>query len=144
MVPAHIIWHVCMHWCVCAWIQITSFLMTLRRKNIISHNTWVAAYGALLVFNFAPAALVYYKLHVIHMGLTLGCMAALLRIGVGLNKYLVWSVIAIIVHFVRSTTTPGPTFDTWQTRWVYLDVLALVATVSLGVYKSYVPRQSAP
>ena len=66
---------------------------------------------------------------------TLAAWACLLRVGVGLNKYVVWAIMSVVVQFARRTTTIVPAsarFDGWpEWAWPVLVVVSLSVTVSV-------------
>jgi len=69
-------------------IQFTAFMMTLRRKNIVSHEVWVGTYGAILASGFAVCTYdVLYHNNVFFFN-ALGNTMCLLRFGaLRVNKY---------------------------------------------------------
>jgi hypothetical protein len=69
-------------------IQFTAFMMTLRRKNIVSHEVWVGTYGAVLASGFAVCTYdVLYHNNVFFFN-ALGNTMCLLRFGaLRVNKY---------------------------------------------------------
>jgi len=82
-------------------IQFTAFLMTLRRKNIAPHNPLVVTYGVMLTAGF----LVSTHDHVTHgcwlTVQTLAHASAVLRLGLRLNKYVLWGGFAVLTHVCR-------------------------------------------
>lgn len=79
-------------------IQCNSFLMTLRRKNVASHEVLTAAYGVLLLLGRYMAV----------KDMMLPCWAlanvgVILRMGpLHLDKYVLWTGLGILVHCIRS------------------------------------------
>lgn len=78
--------------------------------------------------------------------------------GLGMNKYAVWTITACIAHFARMTVEmapPQPPFGfedphrhaalakEWGHRWPYLNVTGIVALTLLGLYKLKHPRVTA-
>jgi hypothetical protein len=92
-------------------LQLNPFLMTLRRKNVASHNLLVAIYGfALLFVTFIAATEVFQHgggwmtVHYLH---SISCLAFMMRIGPRFpravqflhNKYVIWTIMSGILHF---------------------------------------------
>ena len=82
-------------------IQFTAFLMTLRRKNIAPHGPLVTTYGVMLtlgalvsLYDHATAGL--FLAHNI-----LAHSACMLRLGLRVPKYLLWTGLAVAVHVAR-------------------------------------------
>jgi len=82
-------------------IQFTAFLMTLRRKNLAPHGPLVTTYGAMLTAGFVISTID----HSLHgswlMANTLATAAAVLRLGLGINKYVLWGGLALALHVSR-------------------------------------------
>ena len=85
----------------------------------------------------------------------LAAVAALLRMGLGMNKYAVWTITACVAHFARMSVGMAPPqgpfgFDDparhaslaaqWGPRWPYLNALGVVVLTLLGLYKLKHPR----
>jgi len=82
-------------------IQFTAFLMTLRRKNIAPHGPLVVTYGVMLTAGFLVSTHDHYT-HGLWLSVqTLAHVAATLRLGVRLNKYVLWIGLAVLVHVGR-------------------------------------------
>ena len=81
-------------------IQFSAFMMTLRRKNVISHSTWVGIYGSILLFGSGVA---YNDLvrHSLWIMIALSNLSTVLRCVVGLNKYLLWTIMTLLVFWHR-------------------------------------------
>ena len=82
-------------------IQFTAFLMTLRRKNLAPHGPLVVTYGLMLT---AGAMISTYDHYLNGCWLFHGMLAhtaAGLRMGLRLNKYVLWVGLAAAVHFSR-------------------------------------------
>ena len=140
-------------------IQVTAFLMTLRRKNLLPHAPLVYTYGLMLAYGMFVACAEGERAGVLHMTMTLAEGAALLRMGLGLNKYLVWTLTACVAHFARLTVGIAPPqgpfgFDDpkryaalqeeWGgRRWLCLNVAGIMALTLLGLYKLKYPRVTA-
>lgn len=95
------------------------------------------AYGLFLLFGFGIGIYEALQLNVLHLVIALANVAAMLRMWAGLNKYLIWSVIAGIMHFARPTLSPvAPTFDMWQRRWLCINALSVLGMLVMVVHKS--------
>ena len=66
----------------------------------------------------------------------LAAWACLLRVGVGLNKYLVWGIMSVVVQFARRTTTIVPEADRFKgwPEWAWPVLLILSLSLTMGVY----------
>ena len=97
----------------------------------------MSAYALFLLFGFGVGTYEALELNALHLLIGLGNVAAMLRMWAGLNKYLIWSVIAGIMHFARPTLSPvAPTFDMWQWRWLCINALSVLGMLVMGVHKS--------
>ena len=75
--------------------------MTLRRKNIAPHGPLVVTYGVMLTAGFLVSTHDHYT-HGLWLSVqTLAHVAATLRLGVRLNKYVLWIGLAVLVHVGR-------------------------------------------
>ena len=111
--------------------------MTLRRKNMVSHINAVLAYGFILLFGFVIFLYEVPQLNALHLVIGLANVAAMLRMWAGLNKYLIWGVMAAIMHFARPTLSPvAPTFDMWQWRWICINALSVLGMLMMVVHKT--------
>jgi len=82
-------------------IQLTAFLMTLRRKNLAPHGPLVTTYGLMLVGG-ACTSILDHSLHGYWlMAKLFATAAAVLRIGFGVNKYVLWGGLAVALHVLR-------------------------------------------
>ena len=84
------LFHVCI-------LQVTAFLLTLRRKNLVSHTTIAAVYAVLLVLGTVVSLMDFVHTGRGDMVGSVGLLAFLLRVTCGLNKYRVWAACAAIV-----------------------------------------------
>jgi hypothetical protein len=85
-------------------LQVTAFLLTLRRKNLVSHSLNVVLYGALLAGGLGIGLYEYVGRRSggdVDALIMVGSMAALWRMGpwpsVLRNKYLIWTTMHCIV-----------------------------------------------
>ena len=99
-------------------IQFTAFLLTLRRKNLAPHNPLMITYGAMLAFGIGVAL---YEAHLMGstiMPLALSNIAVIGRMYFGINKYVLWAGMAVVVHFARMTLEPGSSIvHLWPFVW---------------------------
>ena len=117
-------------------IQFTAFLMTLRRKNLAPHYPLVATYGAILAFALGVALYETSYFSSVFMVLSLTNLAALGRMGFGINKYVLWVGMAGIVHVAR------PHFgDDSPYLWPLAFAVSTAATLVNAV--RYVQRKNA-
>jgi len=94
-----------------SFLQITPFLMTLRRKNLISTKTTVASYGSELIFGWMVFACEGAEMegNLLRSHGMMIDLACLLRAGPRLpllryiqdNKYLVWLTIGLLLRWLR-------------------------------------------
>lgn len=104
-------------------IQLNAFLMTLRRKNLAPHMALVSTYGVMLAFGFVVCSYEANTIGAFLMVNTLGNTAAVVRLGLRVNKYVLWTSIAVLTHFGRQTleqlappppmTPPRPWWRFW-------------------------------
>jgi len=78
-------------------VQVSAFGMTLRRKRIIAQSTGVLLYALILALGMIVIVHDLVINNVLEISITLGNMAAIVRFESGCNKYLLWSVIVIIL-----------------------------------------------
>ena len=100
-------------------IQVTAFIMTLRRKNLASHTTVVAVYMFLLVAGFALTVRDLLDTGTLLLVHTLANVAATLRIHCGLNKFAVWSLVSALMFGLREDA-PG-----WGLNSLYAAIAGL-------------------
>ena len=120
-------------------IQITAFLMTLRRKNIVGHTPIVYFYGALLAFGKLVGAHDMSLFACQHGCNALANLAILARIGLRMNKYVIWIGMAGAATYLRATTglacNNARAIAAWKPFWQRLHWTTLALVVVLGVYK---------
>ena len=85
----------------CALAEFTAFLMTLRRKNLAPHGPLVTTYGAMLTSGFVISTIDHSMNGCWLMVNTLATSAAILRLGLGIPKYVMWGGLATALHFLR-------------------------------------------
>jgi hypothetical protein len=120
-------------------VQLNPFLMTLRRKNLISHQATVTIYGGMLVFGVFSVGYEYlrYGTAMLRTVAFVGNLAILWRMaplsyllppGVPprkiQNKYLIWTVLGIVVNtFLRPLALQEVSF---QRHLLYTSSMILV------------------
>mmetsp|Transcript_90742 Transcript_90742/g.142502 ORF Transcript_90742/g.142502 Transcript_90742/m.142502 type:complete len:356 (+) Transcript_90742:80-1147(+) len=89
---------------VIVWVvQFTAFMMTLRRKNIFSHTTWVLIYATILSSGFAVSLYdTFVECQAWHIT-PLANLMVILRVNLGCPKYVLWTFCAILAHLHRTS-----------------------------------------
>jgi len=92
-------------------IQTYAFTLTLRRKNLVSHKATILIYACQLSLGVTVANLEVINcggVDALFMFTALALAAASLRVLLGLNKYLVWAIMSVVVQFARRCTAIVP------------------------------------
>ena len=92
-------------------IQTYAFTLTLRRKNLVSHRATVVIYACQLFLGVTVANMEVITcggFDALFMFAALAVGAGSLRMLLGLNKYLVWAIMSVIVQFARRCTVVVP------------------------------------
>ena len=125
-------------------IQFNSFLMTLRRKNVFSHLALTTTYGIMLLGALFIGTYEDYftKDHVTQIA-TFGNLGVILRMGLGVDKYLVWTMLAVGMN---AATTRLPHVMTGLPRpesfyWTIFFWITKFICYGLGVRKCAAMRQ---
>mmetsp|Transcript_20767 Transcript_20767/g.48173 ORF Transcript_20767/g.48173 Transcript_20767/m.48173 type:complete len:577 (+) Transcript_20767:295-2025(+) len=92
-------------WAALTVVQSSAFGMTLRRKCLITHGQGLALYASVLTLGMMVIGHDWHRRGILYSSLTVGNVAALLRMDGGWNKYLLWLVIAALVV---------PQMEQWQ------------------------------
>lgn len=104
-------------------IQIASFLMTLVRKNIISAFWYHMFYGGslLVVYLINAADVKLYPLILIGVALIYA------RLNLKLNKYILWTLVALVGGFAKYATSDKVSTDDITTTllWIAVPILSL-------------------
>lgn len=126
-------------------VQLTPFIMTLRRKNLVSHELNVFLYGLMLAYGFLIGLIcVRGDCGIIRL---IACVAALWRMGPFplKNKYVIWTA----MHFAMKKLM-RPILDDDQTTLFSCyetidasDVLSW-AVLIFGVYTHFTRREKEP
>lgn len=119
-------------------IQITSFLLTMRRKNVAPQSVLTACYTLLLVGGFCAMIVDTYQSYSTLVGATFGSVAAILRLGpLHVNKYVLWLGLGLVVHYLRFYTSVR--FHNTP-FWLYAFCITKLISSLVGVYQ----RSKAP
>eukprot|EP00038_Savillea_parva_P014233 m.214881 g.214881 ORF g.214881 m.214881 type:complete len:330 (-) comp27416_c0_seq1:54-1043(-) len=125
------------HFVVVGIIQTFAFILTLRRKNLVTHRQTLIIYAWQLGVGMLVANMDIIRwggMDTIFMAMSLGSAAYLLRTQLGLNKYILWSIMAVVVHFGRRTLTlvvaPAERIREWP-AWGWAAALALFGGLAL-------------
>uniref|UniRef100_A0A7S2X795 Uncharacterized protein n=1 Tax=Lotharella oceanica TaxID=641309 RepID=A0A7S2X795_9EUKA len=126
-------------------IQFTAFILTLRRKNLVPHTPSMVFYGIMLSFGFCVN---FYDLRTENsflMANTLANLAAFLRLGCRMPKYLLWALMSVLAHFARLTTgldkssamgrSGGKFWTDMGEIWFPLYAVSVCLVIALGVMK---------
>jgi ferredoxin-NADP reductase/lipid-A-disaccharide synthase-like uncharacterized protein len=87
-------------------IQIASFLMTLVRKNIISAFWYHVLYGGSLLIVY----LINATDPTLYPVVILGIVLIYIRVHLKLNKYVLWTLVALIGCFAKYASSPANSF----------------------------------
>ncbi|CAB9502827.1 expressed unknown protein [Seminavis robusta] len=88
-------------------IQFNSFLMTMRRKNLFSHLTLTTTYGVMLLASmFVGLYEDYFTNDHVTIAATFANLGIILRMGMGVDKYIVWTVVAAGMHAANTLLPP--------------------------------------
>ncbi|GAX15932.1 hypothetical protein FisN_22Hu218 [Fistulifera solaris] len=136
-----------LHYYMVMVVQVTAFLMTLRRKNLVSHETNVILYALLLAGGFVVGIYETYvwdpAQELLWISAFLGMTAAVLRILCGMNKYVIWTMLHIVncYCFLPSIQSQEANLHSMillslvRIRW--LGVSATMIMVLGGLWRSY-------
>ncbi|CAB9517804.1 expressed unknown protein [Seminavis robusta] len=121
-------------------IQCNAFMMTMRRKNVASQTVLTAIYSLMLVGALVGLTYDDRFSHRTGVGATFGGVASILRLGCGVNKYLLWTVLWCVWYYIR-TNQLLPYFNTWF--WLNGMIITLLISTILGFIKrSRAPKES--
>lgn len=117
-------------------VQFTAFLMTLRRKNLASHYPLILIYAAMLSFGLCVSTHEAMLHNAVPMAHALANGAAVGRLGLRINKYLLWMGMAVITHYSRKTTSdPESGWEDLAWIWPYAWAASVVGVLYVGVGK---------
>lgn len=81
-------------------VQVSAFGMTLRRKGFISQKEGVVLYALVLVVGMVVIFDDLLRRSLFNLAICFGNLAAVLRMYFGINKYKIWTSIAIILTYL--------------------------------------------
>ena len=113
-------------------IQFNAFLMTLQRKNLVSHHVVVALYAKMLLLGGAFNTCEMFRVGVYWMLSSFANMAAVLRMRLHLNKYVMWTSVGILLHVA------GPSHR--DLRWLCVYLVTTAIQIGLGIFNIYKSR----
>lgn len=122
-----------MHLVAVCIIQVNSFLMTLRRKNVASHEVLTAGYGVMLIIGLWIAVLEDdYNDMMLPTG-TVGSVAVILRMGpLHMNKYVMWTLLGVGLQAIRYYNL----VEVVNTEfWMYSFFVTKIIALGLGLRK---------
>jgi hypothetical protein len=130
---------------VIVWVvQFTAFMMTLRRKNVFSHTTWILIYATILGSGFAVSE---YDTFVICKAWHVPAIANLmvfLRLNLYCNKYLMWAFCAVIVFSYRGGVVSTPIPNAWAYICVASTIgIALTAHSKISAANAKIANENA-
>ena len=82
-------------------VQASAFGMTLRRKQFISQKEGVILYALVLVIGMVVIIDDLIKRSLLHFAIILGNSAAVLRMYLWVNKYVMWSAIMLLLSYLQ-------------------------------------------
>lgn len=130
-------------------IQTYAFTLTLRRKNLVTHRQTVFIYAYQLSIGGAVAQIEIFQaggVQALCMFPALACGAMLLRIGAGLNKYVVWAIMSVAAQYARRATSIVPEAERLEVpewMWPAAAVTGLVFAYGLFAVRSARRRAAA-
>lgn len=87
-------------------VQLSAFGMTLRRKGFISQRRGVSLYAFMLVVGMIVIFDDLRRRSIFNVALFLGNSASMLRLNFGMNKYVMWSGVVIILTYLMQEKIP--------------------------------------
>ncbi|CAB9505003.1 expressed unknown protein [Seminavis robusta] len=118
-------------------IQFNAFLMTLRRRDVASHTVLVYAYAIILIVGVAITIADDMNSHLMHSSACLGIAAAMLRLNLGVNKFVLWTGMSFAVHQLRQADLLKST-----AYWAVAHALSWAGAMALGYYKTSLDTKS--
>jgi hypothetical protein len=82
-------------------VQASAFGMTLRRKQFISQREGVMLYGLVLAVGIVVIFDDLWKRSLFHFATILANIAAITRMNLGVNKYVLWSLTVITLSLLQ-------------------------------------------
>jgi hypothetical protein len=112
-------------------VQSSAFGMTLRRKGLINHGQGLVLYSLVIILGMLVIGHDLLERGCLLAGLTLGNLAAIIRIDFGLNKYVLWFFVAVVAlpHFF--VEEPHGEHPFWLFFFAGASTVALLASAAL-------------
>lgn len=82
-------------------VQLSAFGMTMRRKGFISQKEGVILYALVLLVGMIVIFDDLKRRSIFNLALSLGNLTAVLRMSFGVNKYIMWSGIVVIISCLQ-------------------------------------------
>jgi len=92
-------------------IQTYAFTLTLRRKNLLSHRATVVIYACQLTLGVTVANMEVVNwggIDALFMFVALAVTAGSLRMLLGMNKYVMWAIMSVVVQYARRASAIVP------------------------------------
>jgi hypothetical protein len=83
-------------------VQLSAFGMTLRRKGWIDSTFGLILYASVLVVGMMVILFNLQQSGILYPAMTVGNVAAVLRMDLGCNKYLLWPMVAVALWTLAS------------------------------------------
>ena len=130
-------------------IQTYAFTLTLRRKNLVTHNQTLFFYVCQLTLGTTISFLEVHRaggFDALFMFCALSTFAFFLRAGLGLSKYLMWGIMAIICQGARAQTAIHHRYPesraSWWPDWGWPAATAASATLLIAALAPKVQKKA--
>ena len=130
-------------------IQTYAFTLTLRRKNLVTHNQTLFFYVCQLTLGTTISFLEVHRaggLDAMFMFCALSTFAFFLRAGLGLSKYLMWGIMAVICQGARAQTAIHHRYPesraSWWPDWGWPAATAASATLLIAALAPKVQKKA--
>ena len=98
-------------------VQLSAFGMTLRRKGIISQSQGLVLYGLVLIVGMIVIVDDLYSHGMLGFAIAMGNLAAIVRFEWNMNKYWLWSIMALILQCCVIKSDDGMDVGRWVGIW---------------------------
>ena len=98
-------------------VQLSAFGMTLRRKGIISQSQGLVLYGLVLIVGMIVIVDDLYSHGMLGFAIAMGNLAAIVRFEWNMNKYWLWSIMALILQCCVIKSDDGMDVGRWIGIW---------------------------
>ena len=130
-------------------IQTYAFTLTLRRKNLVTHNQTLFFYVCQLTLGTTISFLEVHRaggFDALFMFCALSTFAFFQRAGLGLSKYLMWGIMAIICQGARAQTAIHHRYPesraSWWPDWGWPAATAASATLLVAALAPKVQKKA--